>query len=128
VTSILGATVLPSGNGFVFPVSVYGAKDFNAALAIANPNESEAVVSFELSYADGLQKLIRVIQISPRSQNTLSFTDPSLFNLDAGTPDRFDGSVTVCSNVPIGLVPIGLAGKMAFTLPVTSTDRCQSSQ
>ena len=120
--------MLPSGNSFVFPVFVYGSKNFNAVLAVANPNESEATVSVELSYSDGLQKLIRVIHIPAHSQNTRLLTDPSLFNLDAGTPDRFDGSVTVCSNVPIGLVPIGLAGEMAFTLPVTNTDRCREAQ
>ena len=128
VKNIWGATVLPSGDSFVFPVSVYGVKDFNAAFAVANPNESEAVISLELSYSDGLQKLIRVIQIPAHSQTTRSLTDPSLFNVDDGTPDRFDGSVTVCSNVPIGLVAIGLAGEMAFTLPVTSSDRCREAQ
>ena len=124
VTNISGVTVLPSGNSFSFPVSIYGSKDFGAAVALANPNQTDATISIELVFSDGVQTLNRVIQLPAHGQSTRSLTDPSLFEIRGATPDRFDGSITVCSDVPIGLVAIGTAGKMAFTLPVSDSNRC----
>ena len=127
VSRIAGATVLPSGRGFVFPVSVYGSKNFNAFLAIANPNEAPANVSLNLSYGDGLQTVNRVLQLPPRGQMTRLLTDQSLFDQVEAPPDGFDGTVTVCSDAPVGLVALGLAGELAYTLPVSTSQSCPAS-
>ncbi len=124
VSSNLEAAILPSGTGFVFPVSIFGSRNFNAFLALANPNESAAAVTLNLVYEDGVQQLNRVVQLPPRGQMTRLLTDAALFGDLGAAADGFDGTVTVCSDRPVGVVAIGLAGEMAYTLPVAESGSC----
>jgi len=124
VTNITGAVALPSGDSFLVPINIAEAKGLNAGLTLGNPNDVPANVSLTLTDSTGLQKVVRVVQVLPKNQLAGLVNDPSLFEAELSTSDSFDGTVAVCSDVPIGVLALGFAGKLAYTLPISTDYQC----
>lgn len=126
ISSMSGAVALPSGTQFHVPVSIDGSQRLDAAVAIANPGEAVATVSVRLVQPDGLGELVRVHQIPARGQTGALLTDPSWFQSGIDSRQRFDGSVTICSDQPVGILAIGIHGEFAYSLPVATSSQCGS--
>jgi hypothetical protein len=126
ISSMSGAVALPSGTQFRVPVSIDGSQNLDAAVAIANPGDSDAVVSIRLVQPNGLGELVRVLQIPSRGQTGALLTDPAWFQSGIDSRRRFDGSVTICSDLPVGILAIGIHGEFAYTLPVATGSQCGS--
>jgi hypothetical protein len=124
ITAVAGAVSLPKGRGFQVPVSLYGSKGFNARFAFANPNQTTATIEVTLIRPEGHESVTRVQQIAPYGHISGMLTDPDFFEREIDPSMRFDGSVTICSDLPIGILALGHQGNLAFTLPVTASSRC----
>jgi hypothetical protein len=126
ISSMSGVVALPSGTQFRVPISIDESQSLDAALAIANPGAAEARVSIRLVQPDGLGELVRVLQIPSRGQIGAMLTDPAWFQGSIDSRRRFDGSVTICSDQPVGILAIGIHGDFAYSLPVASGSQCGS--
>ena len=124
ISTVAGTVSLPKGRGFQVPVSVYGSKGFNARFAFANPNQTTATVEVTLLRPEGQESVTRVQQIAPYGHISGMLTDPDFFEREIDPSMRFDGSVTICSDLPIGILALGHQDNLAFTLPVTTISRC----
>ena len=127
ISSMSGAVALPSGTQFHVPVSIDGSQRLDAAVAIANPGDGVATVSVRLVQPNGLGELVRVHQIPAQGQTGALLTDPAWFESGIDSRQRFDGSVTICSDQPVGILAIGIHGEFAYSLPVASSSQCGSS-
>ncbi len=124
ITTVASSVSLPKGRSFQAPVSVYGSMGNDARFAFTNPNETTATVRVILVRPEGYESVSRMVQIGPYRQVNHLLTDPELFGLELAPAVRFQGSIMVCSDVPIGILALGLEGKNAYTLPVAAGNRC----
>ena len=124
ITTVAGSVALPKAPSFQVLFSVYSSKSLNSRLALANPNETTATVEVTLIGSEGHGSVTRVLQIAPNGSISGLVTDPELFGREIDPSARFDGSVAICSDVPIGMLALGQEENLAFTLPVTTGGRC----
>lgn len=124
IVSAVGTAATPAGTSFRFPVSVNGATQFNAGMALANPNTVAAAISLNLLDKDGVIQATRAMLLSPNGQTSFVLTDDIAFKRTLDPSQQFTGSVGVCANVPIGLVAIGSEGSVLFTVSVSTDYRC----
>jgi hypothetical protein len=122
VLSAVGAQSSPPAQSFHFPISVNGSRDYNAGLAVANPNSFMATVSLNLLDSFGNLTATQIISLPPNGQTTLLLNQP--FAASLASPSLFTGSVGICASVPVGLVALGVEGDILFTVPVSNDYPC----
>jgi len=119
ITGAVGAQSAAPAKTFRFPVSVGGPLNYNAGLAIANPNNTSTTFTVKVLNADGTTKGSFEENLPANGQTI--FVLPSKINFDASI--LFDGSVAVCASQPVGLVAVGFEGGALFGTAVTN-DPC----
>jgi hypothetical protein len=121
ITGAVGAQSTAPSKSFRFPVSVGGPLNYDAGMAISNPNGSSTTA--EVKVYDSSGNLIGSFA-EPLSANaqTIFLLNTKGVNFGSGL---FNGSVAVCAPQPVGLVALGVEGGSTglFTIAVT-TDPC----
>ena len=120
ITGAVGAGSTAPSKSFRFPVSVGGPLNYNAGMAVSNPNGSQTVVTVKVLNADG--------SVKGTFPETLPANGQTIFLLNSKMnfgSSLFNGSVAVCAPQPVGLVALGVEGGSTglFTIAVT-TDPC----
>ena len=120
----VGAQSTAPSKSFRFPVSIGGPVNYNAGMALSNPNGTQTVVTVKVLKADGTS-LGSFQETLPKNGQTVFLLSPHAgLNFD-GTP--FNGSVAVCAPQAVGLVALGAEGDPKspglFSISVT-TDPC----
>jgi hypothetical protein len=120
ITGAVGAASMAPSKSFRFPVSVGGSVNYNAGMAISNPNGSQTVVTVKVLNADGTVKGTFPETLAANAQTIFLLNT----KLNFGS-SLFNGSVAVCAPNPVGLVALGVEGGSTglFTIAVT-TDPC----
>lgn len=121
ITGAVGAQSTAPSRSFRFPVSVGGPLNYDAGMALSNPNGSSTAVTVKVYDAGGTMIGSFPEQLSANAQ-TLFLLNTKGVNFGAGL---FNGSVAVCATNPVGLVALGVEGGSTglFTIAVT-TDPC----
>ncbi len=121
ITGAVGAQSTAPSKSFRFPVSIGGPLNYNAGMAISNPNGSSTAVTVKVYNASGTMIGSFPEQLSANAQ-TLFLLNTKGVNFGGGL---FNGSVAVCAPQPVGLVALGVEGGSTglFTIAVT-TDPC----
>src|SRR5579864_7007061 len=121
ITGAVGAQSTAPSKSFRFPVSVGGPLNYNAGMALSNPNGSSTAVTVKVYDAGGTMIGSFPEQLAANAQ-TLFLLNTKGVNFGAGL---FNGSVAVCAPQPVGLVALGVEGGSTglFTIAVT-TDPC----
>jgi hypothetical protein len=120
IIGAVGAGSTAPSKSFRFPVSVAGPLNYNAGMAISNPNGSQTVVTVKVLNSDG--------SVKGTFPETLPANGQTIFLLNSKMnfgSTLFNGSVAVCAPQPVGLVALGVeyASSGLFTIAVT-TDPC----
>ena len=120
ITGAVGAQSTAPSKSFRFPVSVGGPLNYNAGMAVSNPNASQTVVTVKVLNADG--------SVKGTFPETLPANGQTIFLLNSKMnfgSTLFNGSVAVCAPQPVGLVALGVEGGSSglFTISVTN-DPC----
>lgn len=124
INGSVGAQSLAAATTFRLPISVYGPLQFNAGVAIANPNSVASNVVVILLNPDGTKKkTLNTMTLAAMGQTSFVVTQPNIFGNDIDPSTVFNGSLAVCSSQPVGLVGIGIEGGALFTIPATN-DPC----
>jgi hypothetical protein len=120
----VGAQSTAPSKSFRFPVSIGGPVNYNAGMALSNPNGTPTVVTVKVLKSDGTQ-LGSFTESLGKNAQTVFLLSPHP-GLDFGsTPQTpFNGSVAVCAPQAVGLVALGAEGSGGlFSISVT-TDPC----
>jgi hypothetical protein len=120
ITGAVGAASMAPSKSFRFPVSVGGSVNYNAGMAISNPNGSQTIVTVKVLNADGTVKGTFPETLAANAQTIFLLNTKMNFG-----SSLFNGSVAVCAPNPVGLVALGVEGGSTglFTIAVT-TDPC----
>lgn len=118
IIGAVGAASTAPSKSFRFPVSIAGPLNYNAGMAISNPNGSQTVVTVKVLNADG--------SVKGTFPETLAANGQTIFLLNSKInfgSALFNGSVAVCAPQPVGLVALGVeyASSGLFTIAVTTS-------
>lgn len=90
----------------------------NVGVGISNPSSTDAFVMMTLRAASGTMTASKIVTVSARNQVSSFISD-----YFAGVPDvppDFDGTLTLTSNTPVGIMALLFNGTTFSTIPVTS--------
>lgn len=89
----------------------------NLGVAIANPQASDAAVTFTLRNSSGMQVATKTVTVKSLNQSAQFVTQ--LFAGSLPAPGEFDGTLFVSSTVPVAMVGLRFRGFNFSTIPVT---------
>lgn len=117
----VGAQSIAPSKSFRFPVSVGGPLNYDAGVALANPNGSPTVVTVKVLNSDGSQFGSFTESLGKNAQALFLLNGSHKLSFGSSL---FNGSVAVCAPQPVGLVALGAEGGGGlFSISVT-TDAC----
>lgn len=118
VETSVGAQSNAPAMSFRFPISVFGPLNYNAGLAIANPNSSTTTYTVMLLNADGSPRGSAPSSTLPANGQAI-FLLTNVFSpsvLAQNSTNEFDGSVVLCASQPVGVVALGVEGGVQGTV------------
>ena len=113
----VGAQSTAPSKSFRFPVSIGGPLNYNAGMALSNPNGAQTVVTVKVMKSDGTSLGSFQETLAEKRANRFPFESACRFEFRTAHP--FNGSVAVCAPQAVGLVALGAEGGA----PVSSRSR-----
>ncbi len=89
----------------------------NLGVAIANPQSSDAGVTFTLRGSDGKTVATKTVTVKAMTQSAQFVTQ--LFAGQLPGPGDFDGTLRMVSNIPVAMMGLRFRGENFSTIPVT---------
>jgi len=124
ITWAVGAQSTAPSKSFRFPVSIGGPTNYNAGMALSNPNGTPTVVTVMVMNSDGTQLGSFTQSLEKNAQTVFLLSPHAGLNFDSTAQTPFNGSVAVCAPQAVGLVALGAEGSGGlFSISVT-TDPC----
>jgi hypothetical protein len=121
ISTAVGAQSTATAKSFRFPISMKGPLNYNAGLAVANPNGQTAVLTIKLLNPNGTVK-DSIQNMLPAKGQTLLVVSQAFASDFSGTT-LFNGSLAVCSDQPVGLLALGVESGIFFSTSSTN-DPC----
>jgi len=90
----------------------------NVSIGITNPGTTNAVVAMALRATNGSLTASTSITLGPRQQTTRFVSD--IFAAVPDIPPDMDGTLTITSNIPVGIVALMFNGAAFTAIPITS--------
>lgn len=114
------ASVLPATltTRMVFFSTANARLSLNTGVAICNPGTTDAIVTMVLRDAGGILTSTNSVAVPARQQASKYVSE--LFTGVPTLPPDFDGTLTVTSNVPVGVVAFRFTNSTFSTIPVAS--------
>ena len=120
----VGAQSVAPSKSFRFPVSIGGPVNYDAGMALSNPNGTPTVVTVKVMKSDGTQLGSFTESLGKNAQTVFLLSSQGGLNFGSTPQTPFNGSVAVCAPQPVGLVALGAEGSGGlFSISVT-TDPC----
>ena len=114
------ASVLPATltTRMVFFSTANARLSLNTGVGICNPGATDATVTMVLRNAAGAQTSTNTVTVPARQQAAKYVSE--LFAGVSALPPDFDGTLTVTSNLPVGVVAFRFTNSTFTTIPVAS--------
>jgi hypothetical protein len=119
VSTAVGAQSGVTATAFRFPLSVRGPLNYDAGLAIANPNSKTATVTIKLLKQGGSGPIDKIVKTVPANGQELLVVSSSFAHDFSGTT-LFNGALVVCSDQPIGFLALGAEENILFSTSYTN--------
>jgi hypothetical protein len=120
----VGAQSTAPAKSFRFPVSIGGPVNYDAGMALSNPNGTPTVVTVKVLKSDGTQLGSFTESLGKNAQTVFLLASHAGLNFGSTPQTPFNGSVAVCAPQAVGLVALGAEGKGGlFSISVTN-DPC----
>jgi hypothetical protein len=124
ITWAVGAQSTAPSKSFRFPVSIGGPVNYDAGMALSNPNGTPTVVTVKVMKSDGTQLGSFTENLGKNAQTVFLLSSQAGLNFGSTPQTPFNGSVAVCAPQAVGLVALGAEGSGGlFSISVT-TDPC----
>jgi hypothetical protein len=124
----VGAQSTAPSKSFRFPVSIGGPVNYDAGMALSNPNGTPTVVTVKVLKSDGTQLGSFTESLGKNAQTVFLLSSQAGLNFGATPQTPFNGSVAVCAPQAVGLVALGAEGSSPSTVGLFSisvtTDPC----
>jgi hypothetical protein len=120
----VGTQSIAPSTSFRFPVSIGGPVNYNAGMALSNPNGTSTNVKVMVMKSDGTQLGSFTESLGKNAQTVFLLSPHSGLNFGATPQTPFNGSVAVCAPQPVGLVALGAEGSGGLFSVSVTTDPC----
>jgi hypothetical protein len=120
----VGAQSTAPSKSFRFPVSIGGPVNYNAGMALSNPNGTPTVVTVKVLKSDGTQLGSFTESLGKNAQTVFLLSPHAGLNFGSTPQTPFNGSVAVCAPQAVGLVALGAEGSGGLFSVSVTTDPC----
>ena len=120
----VGAQSTAPSKSFRFPVSIGGPVNYNAGMALSNPNGTPTVITVKVLKSDGTQLGSFTESLGKNAQTVFLLSPHAGLNFGSTPQTPFNGSVAVCAAQAVGLVALGAEGNGGLFSVSVTTDPC----